>query len=120
MGFFKSWSAKITAFITENVTDDLYLPVTIGAKLMFLVLIFLVVDFISILFWKYFSKFLVKILGSKSILKEIYKQKAWRSLAHFFSLLFCFFIYEDIFGRHPRTNLYTERMIIFGKCSPTL
>ena len=88
MGFFKSWSAKITAFITENVTDDLYLPVTIGAKLMFLVLIFLVVDFISILFWKYFSKFLVKILGSKSILKEIYKQKAWRSLAHFFSLLF--------------------------------
>ena len=62
MGFFKSWSAKITAFVTENVTDDLYLPVTIGAKLMFLVLIFLVVDFISILFWKYFSKFLVKIL----------------------------------------------------------
>ena len=115
MGFFKSWSAKITAFVTENVTDDLYLPVTIGAKLMFLVLIFLVVDFISILFWKYFSKFLVKILGSKSILKEIYKQKAWRSLAHFFSLLFCFFIYEDIFGRHPRTNLYTERMIIFGQ-----
>lgn len=115
MGFFKSWSAKITAFIKENVTDDLYLPVTIGAKLMFLVLIFLVVDFISILFWKYFSKFLVKILGSKSILKEIYKQKAWRSLAHFFSLLFCFFIYEDIFGRHPRTNIYTERMIIFGQ-----
>jgi miniconductance mechanosensitive channel len=57
----------------------------------------------------------VKILGSKSILKEIYKQKAWRSLAHFFSLLFCFFIYEDIFGRHPRTNIYTERMIIFGQ-----
>ena len=72
MGFFKSWSAKITAFITENVTDDLYLPVTIGAKLMFLVLIFLVVDFISILFWKYFSKFLVKILGSKSILWLIF------------------------------------------------
>ena len=115
MGFFKSWSTKITAFVTENVTDDLYLPVTIGAKLMFLVLVFLVIDIISVFFWKYFSKILVKILGSKSILKEIYKQKAWRSLAHFFSLLFCFFIYEDIFGRHPRTNLYTERMIIFGQ-----
>jgi hypothetical protein len=48
MGFLKV-GVKITAFVTENVTDDLYLPVTIGAKLMFLVLIFLVVDFISIL-----------------------------------------------------------------------
>ena len=115
MGFFKSWSDKINIWVTQYITDDLYLPFAIGAKLLFLVLIFLVVDFISILFWKYFSKFLVKILGSKSILKEIYKQKAWRSLAHFFSLLFCFFIYEDIFGRHPRTNLYTERMIIFGQ-----
>ena len=115
MGFFKSWSDKISIWVTQYITDDLYLPFAIGAKLLFLVLIFLVVDFISILFWKYFSKFLVKILGSKSILKEIYKQKAWRSLAHFFSLLFCFFIYEDIFGRHPRTNLYTERMIIFGQ-----
>jgi hypothetical protein len=57
-----------------------------------------VVDFISILFWKYFSKILVKILGSKSILKEIYKQKAWRSLAHF-SLYYFVFIYEDIFGK---------------------
>lgn len=54
-------------------------------------LLFLVVDFISILFWKYFSKILVKILGSKSILKEIYKQKAWRSLAHF--SLYCFVFY---------------------------
>ena len=50
MGFFKSWSDKITAFVKENVTDDLYLPFAIGAKLLFLVLIFLVVDFISILF----------------------------------------------------------------------
>ena len=115
MGFFKNWSDKISIWVTQYITDDLYLPFAIGAKLLFLVLTFLVVDFISILFWKYFSKFLVKILGSKSILKEIYKQKAWRSLAHFFSLLFCFFIYEDIFGRHPRTNLYTERMIIFGQ-----
>ena len=115
MGFFKSWSDKISIWVTQYITDDLYLPFAIGAKLLFLVLTFLVVDFISILFWKYFSKILVKILGSKSILKEIYKQKAWRSLAHFFSLLFCFFIYEDIFGRHPRTNLYTERMIIFGQ-----
>ena len=115
MGFFKSWSDKISIWVTQYITDDLYLPFAIGAKLLFLVLTFLVVDFISILFWKYFSKILVKILGSKTILKEIYKQKAWRSLAHFFSLLFCFFIYEDIFGRHPRTNLYTERMIIFGQ-----
>ena len=116
MGFFKSWSDKISIWVTQYITDDLYLPFAIGAKLLFLVLTFLVVDFISILFWKYFSKILVKILGSKSILKEIYKQKAWRSLAHFFSLLFCFFIYEDIFGpRHPRTNIYTERMIIFGQ-----
>ena len=115
MGFFKSWSDKISIWVTQYITDDLYLPFAIGAKLLFLVVTFLVVDFISILFWKYFSKILVKILGSKSILKEIYKQKAWRSLAHFFSLLFCFFIYEDIFGRHPRTNLYTERMIIFGQ-----
>lgn len=115
MGFFKNWSDKISIWVTQYITDDLYLPFAIGAKLLFLVLTFLVVDFISILFWKYFSKILVKILGSKSILKEIYKQKAWRSLAHFFSLLFCFFIYEDIFGRHPRTNLYTERMIIFGQ-----
>ena len=115
MGFFKSWSDKISIWVTQYITDDLYLPFAIGAKLLFLVLVFLVIDIISVFFWKYFSKILVKILGSKSILKEIYKQKAWRSLAHFFSLLFCFFIYEDIFGRHPRTNLYTERMIIFGQ-----
>ena len=116
MGFFKNWSDKITVFVNQYITDDLYLPFAIGAKLIFLILIFIVVDIISILFWKYFSKILVKILGGKLILKEIYSQKVWRSLAHFFSLLFCFFIYEDIFGtRHPRTNLYTERMIIFGQ-----
>ena len=72
MGFFKSWSDKISIWVTQYITDDLYLPFAIGAKLLFLVLTFLVVDFISILFWKYFSKILVKILGSKSILKEIY------------------------------------------------
>ena len=87
MGFFKSWSAKITAFVTENITDDLYLPVTIGAKLMFLVLVFLVIDIISVFFWKYFSRFLVKILGSKSILKEIY----------IFSLYYFVFLSTKIF-----------------------
>jgi hypothetical protein len=95
MGFLKV-GVKITAFVTENVTDDLYLPVTIGAKLMFLVLIFLVVDFISILFWKYFSKFLVKILGSKSILKEIYKQKLG-VLWLIFSLYYFVFLSMKIF-----------------------
>lgn len=116
MGFFTTWSEKISIWVTQYITDDLYLPFTIGAKLLFLILTFLVVDLISIFFWKYFSRVLVKILGSKFMLKEMYKQKAWRSLAHFFSLLFCFFIYEDIFGtRHPRTNIYTERMIIFGQ-----
>lgn len=116
MGFFRTWSAKITMFVSEHITDDLYLPFTIGAKLLFLVLTFLIVDFISVFFWKFFSRILVKALGSKSILREVYKQKAWRSIAHFFSLLFCFFIYEDIFGpRHPKSNLYVERMIIFGQ-----
>lgn len=116
MGFFKTWSYKISELVNQYITDDLSLPFVIGAKLLFLVLTFLIVDLVSVFFWKYFSRILVKILGSKSILREIYKQKAWRSLAHFFSLLFCFFIYEDIFGtRHPRTNIYAERMIIFGQ-----
>lgn len=116
MGFFKNWSDKISVVVNQFITDDLSLPFLIGAKLLFLVLIFLIVDFVSIFFWKFFSRVLVKALGEKSILKEAYKQKAWRSVAHFFSLLFCFFIYEDIFGpKHPRTNTYTERMIIFGQ-----
>lgn len=116
MGILKKWSTEIGQFVSDTFTNDLALPTTIGFKILFLCVIFFVVDFISVFFWKFFSRLLINIFKNKPILKEAYKQKAWRSIAHFFSLFFIFLIYDEIFAViHPKTHIYIGRLIIFGQ-----
>jgi len=116
MGLLRKWSLEIGQFVKENFTEELTLPATIGFKILFLCLVFIVIDFISVLFWKFFSRFLVNVFKSKPILKEAYKQKAWRSIGHFFSLFFVYLIYDEIFAViHPKTHIYVGRLIVFGQ-----
>ena len=116
MGLLRKWSLEIGQFVKENFTEELTLPATIGFKILFLCLVFIVIDFISVMFWKFFSRFLVNVFKSKPILKEAYKQKAWRSIGHFFSLFFVYLIYDEIFAViHPKTHIYVGRLIVFGQ-----
>ena len=116
MGLLRKWSLEIGQFVKENFTEELTLPATIGFKILFLCLVFIVIDFISVMFWKLFSRFLVNVFKSKPILKEAYKQKAWRSIGHFFSLFFVYLIYDEIFEViHPKTHIYVGRLIVFGQ-----
>ena len=56
MGLLRKWSLEIGQFVKENFTEELTLPATIGFKILFLCLVFIVIDFISVLFSKFFFK----------------------------------------------------------------
>lgn len=114
MGFLKSFSEQIHFFVKENFTDSLILPFQIGLKMLLLFAFFFVIDILLRVTITLISRIFVRI-SNNEFLKFAYKAKVQNSIAHLFSLAFCFWLIDDIFWRHPKSFTFFERLLMFGQ-----
>ena len=114
MGFLKSFSEQIHFFVKDNFTDSLILPFQIGLKMLLLFAFFFVIDILSRVTITLISRIFVRI-SNNEFLKFAYKAKVQNSIAHLFSLAFCFWLIDDIFWRHPKSFTFFERLLMFGQ-----
>ena len=114
MGFLKSFSEQIHFFVKDNFTDSLILPFQIGLKMLLLFAFFFVIDILLRVTITLISRIFVRI-SNNEFLKFAYKAKVQNSIAHLFSLAFCFWLIDDIFWRHPKSFTFFERLLMFGQ-----
>lgn len=108
--FLQNISDYIHVFIRDNFPDGWVLLLQILSKVIFIVLLIYVIDFL----FKLFINTIFKVFFDKEkypVLKSIYYAKITNSVSHINALLFGSFAVESIFYRHPKSFIFLERLI---------
>ena len=108
LNFLQIISDKIHYFVAENIYDLWVLQAI--AKLVFLVLMIYVIDFLL----KLLINNVFKLFSDEKkypVLKAVHESRITHSAAHLFALLFGNMALYSIFWRHPESYEYLERFI---------
>ena len=112
MDVFREFSDTIHYFVKNNFANGIVLAFQIFFKFLFLLIIFLVLD----LFLKFVTNMISRLvvnISKNDFLKSAYRARVQNAVTHLLVVIFCLFIVESVFYRHPRSFEYINRLLGF-------
>lgn len=114
MGILKNYSEQIHFFVKQNFADSIIL----SAQIFFKILLLFALLFVTYLVFRIINTLVLKVIfkfTKNEFLKLAYKSRIQNSIAYLLSIAYCFLFITDIFGRHPKSFIIFERLLMFGQ-----